>query len=459
MRKFPILFFCILRIATVYAQDNSRFGEVFRRLEADSQMKYGISAFCLADSRTGEIIFEKNSRIGLSPASAQKVIVAAAAFELLGATYRYQTDFYHTGTIRDHRLDGDLLVAGSGDPTLGSTRFANTKPEAIRTALLRELNRLGIDSISGNWYELPAKKDVTWIPGGWTWEDIGNYYGAGAGALNWNENQYDLVLEPGKREGDPVKVSRTEPQVGYSFLNQLSTGKAGSGDQAYLYFVPGREHVLITGTVPCCLSTFRVSGAAMDPGKFTLKQLISITGRGRRPGETFTGSSDIGLVKWHTHWSAPLDSIVYWFLRKSINLYGEALVITLGRLKKNSATTDSGLAVVQSFWQTKGIPVDALHMQDGSGLSPANRVTAEALTRVMLFARNRPWFPSFYAALPEINGIKMKSGTIGGVKSYTGYLENKSGKKYTFAIMVNNYSGPASNINRKILEVLDASRW
>ncbi len=68
-----------------------------------------------------------------------------------------------------------------------------------------------------------------------------------------------------------------------------------------------------------------------------------------------------------------------------------------------------------------------MNIIDGSGLSPANRVTTSTLVSVMQYAKKQAWFPAFYNALPEINGIKMKSGSIGGVVSYTGFIKNKKG--------------------------------
>ena len=92
---------------------------------------------------------------------------------------------------------------------------------------------------------------------------------------------------------------------------------------------------------------------------------------------------------------------------------------------------------------------------DGSGLSPSNRVTAAALVKVMEYARKRPWFGAFYESLPTFNGLKMKSGTIGGAKSFTGYVKSKSGKQYVFAIVVNNFSGSASEVVGKMYRILD----
>ncbi len=89
-------------------------------------------------------------------------------------------------------------------------------------------------------------------------------------------------------------------------------------------------------------------------------------------------------------------------------------------------------------------------MIDGSGLSPGNRITPAALVKVMQYARSKPWFSSFYNALRVINGIKMKSGSIGGARSFTGYVGN-----YTFAIVINNYNGSPGEMVRKMYSLLD----
>jgi D-alanyl-D-alanine carboxypeptidase/D-alanyl-D-alanine-endopeptidase (penicillin-binding protein 4) len=122
----------------------------------------------------------------------------------------------------------------------------------------------------------------------------------------------------------------------------------------------------------------------------------------------------------------------------------------MGFEKKNEGSLEAGLSVVKNFWKDNGIDVLSLRMLDGSGLSPQNRVAPEALVKVMQYARTRSWFKSFYNALPEYNGIKMKSGTIGGAKSFTGYVGG-----YTFAIVVNNYNGSATEIVAKMYKVLD----
>src|SRR5690606_19879291 len=97
----------------------------------------------------------------------------------------------------------------------------------------------------------------------------------------------------------------------------------------------------------------------------------------------------------------------------------------------------------------------ALQMIDGSGLSPQNRVTTFAEVKALQYARSRPWFQAFYQSLPEYNGMKMKSGSIGGARAYAGYHKSKDGKQYVFSIIVNNYDGSAAAVVRKMYKVLD----
>jgi D-alanyl-D-alanine carboxypeptidase/D-alanyl-D-alanine-endopeptidase (penicillin-binding protein 4) len=153
--------------------------------------------------------------------------------------------------------------------------------------------------------------------------------------------------------------------------------------------------------------------------------------------------------------SPPLDSINYWFLKKSINLYGEALVKTMAWEKSGLGSTGKGVDIVRTFWSEHGIDKSAVNIIDGSGLSPQNRVTSDAEVKVLQYAKTRPWFSAFYNALPEYNGMKMKSGSIGGARAFAGYHTAKDGKQYILSIIVNNYDGSAGEVVKKMFKVLD----
>jgi D-alanyl-D-alanine carboxypeptidase/D-alanyl-D-alanine-endopeptidase (penicillin-binding protein 4) len=464
---------------TVQAQDPSAaLAGALASLEKDPQMVHGIAALHVVDLKTGAVVFDRNGQLGLAPASAQKVVTAAAALDMLGSGFRYRTVFGYTDTVVNGNLLGDIVVRGSGDPTLGSDRFPQARSAQLIRSLSRAMQSRGIRKVEGGIVGIASRQESLAIPRGWIWEDVANYYGAGHGSLNWRENQFDLWLKPGARAGDPVvllsaggeRLSAGDAGIfssaasasasGYSasyFSNELMTGPKNSGDNAYLFFNPGQEGYTVRGTVPCCVDSFRISGAVSDPVRWTLDELgraIGITGE-VRVIRVDAPSAALKVQPLFTHVSPSLDSIVYWFLQKSINLYGEALVHTIAGEKGGFAAYESGLHMIRSYWKDRGIDTAAMNIMDGSGLSPQNRVTAKALTQVMRYARSREWYPSFYAALPVYNGIKMKSGTIGDVKSYTGYIKSQSGREFAFTIMVNNFTGSAASINRKMWKVLD----
>ena len=156
-----------------------------------------------------------------------------------------------------------------------------------------------------------------------------------------------------------------------------------------------------------------------------------------------------------SHSSPALDSIVYWFLKKSINLYGEALVKTMAFQKSGKASTEAGVKIIRDFWKEKGIAPTELNIVDGSGLSPLDRVTTHAQVKILQHAQQQSWFDGFYDALPVYNGMKLKSGTIHGVKGFCGYHTAADGRSYILSFLVNNYNGSASSLVNKMYKVLD----
>lgn len=456
--KTAFSFICLILVAGLLGAQpiRKKLEDEVKNLERDSQMKSAVIGFYVINEKSGEVVFAKNADMGLAVASSQKVITSAATLELLGADYRYKTELAYTGNMDNGTLNGNFCLIGYGDPTLGSWRYTNTKEQVILDKWIKAVKRAGIIHLKGNIVCFNNNRESQTIPGGWIWDDIGNYYGAGAAALNWHENQYDLVLKSGEREGGAVTVISTVPKIyNVSFTNELTAGKPGSGDNAYIYLPPYATKGFIRGTIPPGENAFTVSGSFPDP-PFQLasvfKDELLKNGIEGNPVNIINNDKNEHpeVINISTVLSPPLDSINYWFLKKSINLYGEALVKTLGYEKKHDGSTEAGMNIIKGFWKSKGIEETSINIIDGSGLSPQNRVTSEALVKVMQYAKTRQWFNAFYNALPEINGIKMKSGYITGVRSFTGYVNN-----YTFAVVINNYNGSSGDILRKIYKLLD----
>lgn len=457
------LFFFLLVVTytshTVAQHTNEAFNSSFKKLAQDAQFKHATISLFVINTTTGKTVTEVNTNIGVAPASCQKVITASTAFELLGHDYTYKTTLGYTGKIVNGVLNGDIIIKGSGDPTLGSWRYQQTKEENIVSTFKSAIKREGINEITGHVYADESLWIGEAIPDGWIWQDIGSYYGAGARAINWRENQYDVFLKSGKRIGDPVEVVATKPPFvdGLNFKSLATSAAKGSGDKSYIYLPLNDKFSYIRGTIPINENRFSVSGAMPHPATqlaLTLEAALKNTSL-EQIQTTYPAIKNLRKPKiFYTYASPVLDSIVFYFLRRSVNLYGESLIKTLAYNFTKTGATDSGVSVIKKFWKDIGIEPSALNVIDGSGLSPANRVTTQALVTVMEYARKQSWFPSFYDALPTISGIKMKSGSIGGVISYTGYIKGKNNNHYTFAFVINNYDGNANEIRRKMWRLL-----
>ena len=448
---------------------SDKLSSAINALSSDGQFRHATIAMYVVDSKTGKVIFDKNAEIGLAPASCQKVITSVSAFELLGKDYQYKTDITYSGNfdLKRSYFKGSINITGYGDPTLGSWRFQNTRPEYIINNLFTLIKKnLPVKTLDAIFVDNHNWGSQT-IPDGWIWQDMGNYYGAGCSAFNWNENQYTIQLKPGRKEHDKVQVISAVPYAPFDIVNELTTGTKGSGDKAYIYCAPYSNIIFLRGTVPAAVDSFFIAGSSMDGShqfENMLTKKMQDSGYELLDGvysvfnnfmnnEKFTPAQPQILLT--TLYSPKLDSINYWFLKKSVNLYGEAFVKTIAFEKTKLGITDTGIAIIKNFWSTHGIDKAAINIIDGSGLSPANRVTTNALVTVMQYAKNQNWFSSFYNALPEINNIKMKDGYIGGVRSYTGFIKSKDGHDYTFSFIANNFDGSPGTVREKMWRVLD----
>lgn len=466
MKKL-LLLLLIAQVNTVMGQTIAvKLANAIKQFEADAQVQHGIISLYVADGQTGKTVYEHNAQIGLAAASTQKLFTSAASFELLGSDYRYKTIVGYDGKIENGVLNGNLHIKGSGDPTLGSWRWSDTKEEAVFKKIIATLQQNNITKITGNVFLNDSAFSIQPLPGGWIWDDIGNYYGTGSWAINWHENQYDLRLQPGKKEGDTTQVVNMTPGLTEARLyNTITTGKKGSGDNAYIYLPPYSLMGFTQGTIPLQSEPFEISGAFADaPWQFaeTLKELfkkqkIQVAGNFRRYTAIYANKEEWRPMQQTLTalLSPPMDSINYWFLRKSINLYGEALIKTMALEKNGFGATEKGVDLVRAFWKDHGIDKGAVNIIDGSGLSPQNRVTTLAEVKVLQYAKTRPWYKAFYNALPEYNGMKMKSGSIGGARAFAGYHTAKDGKQYVYSIIVNNYEGSSGEVVKKMFTVLD----
>jgi D-alanyl-D-alanine carboxypeptidase/D-alanyl-D-alanine-endopeptidase (penicillin-binding protein 4) len=435
----------------------------YDQLLADPQAKHALLSLCILDAGNGNTLFAKNENIGMATASTLKTITSATAFSVLGKDFRYQTTLAYSGSIVNGTLKGNLLIIGGGDPTLGSWRYDQTKEEYILNQWVQAVKSAGITSIEGSVIGDDSAWDTQNTPEGWIWQDIGNYYGAGPSALSWRENQFDIRLKANRSSG--VSVIKVAPEMPFlKIVNELKAGEEGSGDRTYVFLPPLGQLAYLRGTWAIGIGKVGVSASTPDPAfdaayrlQDTLKRLgINSTQTCTTARQYLADKRVMPIVtnKLSTISSPSLSEIIYWFNKKSINLYGEHLIRTMAWKSGKTASTKNGARVEQDFWETKGLDRESLNILDGSGLSPGTRVTTLAMARVLFLAQKETWYTDYLRSFPENNGMKLKSGSINDVSAYAGYYTATNGKKYVLVININNYSG--SGINKKLFKVLDA---
>lgn len=453
-----LLIMAALVAGRAVAQTTEPIGKV---LESD-RYKYGTVAAMVVDPDKGEL-FSMNADRRVAPASCLKLIVTASAMHYLGPDHRFETVLQLAGTTDTHgRLGASLVIRGGGDPTLGSTRVkSSTSSDTLIRNWVKVVKDAGITDLKGGVVSDSSFFGENLMPPGWTWDDIGNYYGAAPAGLAFNDNLYWLYFSPGPKPGARTAIASVEPGLpgNVTFDNEVMTGKPGSGDNAYIFGAPGQKTRYVTGTVPQG-PIFGIKGSLPSPG-LALAQALSdrLSSEGVRIGKAPREMSNPAgeITTLSVVQSPSLFDIEMVLNKQSFNLYAETLALQVGRARGNGNALDDGLAAEREYLRSLGVDVEALDLTDGSGLSRSNCVTARAMTQLLRGVQKEKWFEPWLstlpvggkdgdlaeraAAAPPKGSVKAKTGLIGGVRGLCGYLDTKSGRRLIFALIANDYKG------------------
>jgi len=202
----------------------------------------------IKDNLTGEILYASEPQLSIAPASVMKLITTATALEVLGSEFRFETTLSAKGTVRNDTLFGELQIIGGGDPTLGSSYFPEYKHfmddwiDVIKSRNIKVIN--GNLIIDGSIYESQT------IPNTWIWEDIGNYYGAGASGINLYDNLYEVHISSDEAPGKLTNIKYIRPEIeGLELTNEVTSSDINS-DQAFIFGSPMENKRVIRGSIP-----------------------------------------------------------------------------------------------------------------------------------------------------------------------------------------------------------------
>jgi D-alanyl-D-alanine carboxypeptidase/D-alanyl-D-alanine-endopeptidase (penicillin-binding protein 4) len=422
------------------------------------------------DANTHRTIFNFNADVPLTPASCNKLFTTAASLYYLGSNYTYSTPLYYRGKIENAALTGDLIVVGSGDPTI-SGRFNKDKDDVTKT--FREwaaaLKKLGIRSINGNIIGDDDYFDDDYFGKGWYPKERGEWYSAEISALSFNDNCIDLHWQGARKPHQPALV-RINPETAYvSFMNRVETGDPDSSVSLDYQRDDKSNKIVVRGSIPPRQK--RVGYATIyNPTLFFVtvfketleREGIRVSGKPIDIDDLTDKAqyrTDLTLVAKYS--SPPLSEIIRVINKRSHNFYADQLFKTLGKIRKNDGSFIGGSEAVSEFLHKENIYRPGNVMIDGSGLSYLNRVSPEQFVRLLRFMRSRDDAQLFFDSLPKggepgslesrfrasdeerraAKRIRGKTGWLGSVESLSGTLTNAADKEILYSILVTGFKG------------------
>ncbi len=418
---------------------------------------WGVSVKSL---RTGKRLFARNEDKFFVPASNMKLFTTAVALIRLGPDFRYTTNLYTDSSVENGILKGDVYLRGSGDPTI-SERFQG-RPTAVFEEWADGLKQQGIREITGDLVGDDSLFDDKNLGRGWAWDDEFIAFSARISAVSFNDNCFDTLVSPGKKSGDPARVT-IAPDTSYVKLTN-SVKTSASGEQTDLdarrpfgsnvLTLSGRielnsppRHIRFAVGNPTLYAMTVLKEVLVRKGIRVLGRAVSIDDAGKMP--------DYGTMKvLATRRSASLSDIIEQTNKRSQNLYAELLFRTLGAVYGGKGTTEKSVRVMVESLATMGIRGDSIAIYDGSGLSRLNLVTPAQIVRLLDYMSRHPYFAYFYRSLPVAgidgtltkrmknseaeNNVRAKTGTLTHTVALSGYLKERDGGLLAFSILSNN---------------------
>jgi D-alanyl-D-alanine carboxypeptidase/D-alanyl-D-alanine-endopeptidase (penicillin-binding protein 4) len=440
--------------------------------------------------KSDETLFSLNPHWKQTPASNQKVITSAVAAERLGWDFRYTTRIYSTGPLSSvGDLDGDLVIVSNGDPTINPRH-----PDrwGAFDAWAKQLYEKGLRRVGG---QLIGDDNAFAEPGwsvGWAWDDLSLGYGAAVGALQYNENQIELLVGPGLEAGSRAIISVSPPGSGIILDHGVTTVAEGQPGRISLERIPGSSLLSVRGQVAIGSAALRELAAVPNPTLLYLNALREALARnGIFVGGNPLDIDDARVKPDYTKASLLLEdrsttlaSVIDVCLKWSRNEYAETLLRSLAPAARGprdadfalwgggaEATADAGLAVVAEQLTQWGVAPELYVARDGSGLSRNDYLAPEALSIVLSrLWRDARHLEPFRSTLPQssVSGtlssrmkdtpaaerVWAKTGSMSNVRSLAGYLVTLDGEPLVFAFMTTGFHVPASQIDAAMDEAL-----
>lgn len=439
--------------------------------------KHANISISVIDVNEGKLIAGINENKVLIPASSLKILTTLSSLDILGEDFKFETSIEYSGTLEaDGTLDGDLYIVGSGDPTLGTVKFDETKSYIdLMKEIATAVRRAGITCIEGDIIADESIYNSFPISPSWQWNDLGNYYASGAWGLNINENQYSIYLDQRGKVGNRPRVRALDPRIpNLELSNELLTDSAGTGDNAYIFGGPYNFYKRIVGTIPMGPGDFVIKGSIPDPPLFVAQSVQTVLEKNGIQSDQvktiFENKRPKKTTQILTIESPSLRDIVKRTNAESNNLYCESLLKKIGAVKGSEGQAGVGMYILNQYLRKLRVKTESLHMEDASGLSARSNVsslfmanflqryaeknTLEYTIKMLPTGGGSGTLAGMFKNSPAKGRVFAKSGSMSRVLSYTGFIKNKRGDWVSFSIIVNGFSEKHAVIRGKLEQMM-----
>ncbi|MBX7245176.1 MAG: D-alanyl-D-alanine carboxypeptidase/D-alanyl-D-alanine-endopeptidase [Candidatus Sumerlaeaceae bacterium] len=434
-----------------------------------SNARWGV---LIADLTTSEILYERDADKSFMPASNMKLYPTASAIKLLGPDFKYETHLYANGPItRDGTLRGDLVIVGSGDPSISGRYLKDTPTTAILRQWADAITSAGIRRITGS---VIGDDDIytdDQREGTWQLDYYKDWFAAESSGLSINDNCWDAVVRPGAKIGAPAIVELPLKTRYYTIKNEIVTtgaAKRKSEDSTVRSSRELDENVItLKGEVALGAAPENVWGSIHNGTLYCATMVreelqrhgVRVAGPPLDADDIPNKADRLNAPKYrllHTHISPPLSRILAIINKPSQNFYADMLIRTLGARFYKEGSVEKGRLAVRDVLTTAGADASTLAMVDGSGLSRQNLVQPRMTLALLALLAASPEFQVFYDSLPIMGvdgtlksrgkgtpiagNVHAKTGYINRVRCLSGYVTTRDQHRVAFSLMANNYT-------------------
>ena len=436
----------------------------------DNQIFYNVFVGIRIEKLNGEIICDINGHKNFIPASNMKIYTTASAADLLGPDFQYETQLLALGEISKGKLNGNLLIIGSGDPSLGSWHI----PEGNDSSILfhswaEKIKARGINEITGDIIGDGRVFTNEYYCGDWDFEDLPYWYAAGTSGLVVEENCFRFITAPGKNVGDKALIKLIPDTKYVTVVNNTETVASGGQRTADIVFRGTDQNIVhFAGTIPIDEQPFQQRGSVWDGVLYTVflfkealeKEGIKIKGnainiRSLKDLSAIDNCPSNKQILIDLHKSSPLSELIKIVNKQSHNFFADQILRTIGSKIKNDGSYKGGSNAVREWLKKIGVPqTEAFLMFDGSGLARRNSIQPQQTCSLLRYVYNKESVrKAFYdsLAIAGVNGdlsyrmkesplkgnLRAKTGLIGQVRSFSGYVQDADGEMLVFGFMIN----------------------